>query len=118
MVCLESIEFPRTGNQRSNLRTKEIHSRFREVPAINPANHITTSQKVPFQKNQFKPLFQAVGNLSQPSLEKKREKESSDLLALTEKLKLPIFLLQSLVSSIKLFKIEKEVRETIDDKCA
>ena len=46
---------------------------------------------------------------------KKKKKESLDLLALTEKLKLPISLLQSLVFLVKLIKTGKEVEETAVD---
>ena len=62
-------------------------------------------------------LFQGVGTANQAFIwkKKKRERESLDLLALTEKLKLPISLLQSLVFLVKLIKTGKEVEETAVD---
>ena len=60
-------------------------------------------------------LFQGVGTANQAFIWKKKKKESLDLLALTEKLKLPISLLQSLVFLVKLIKTGKEVEETAVD---
>ena len=60
-------------------------------------------------------LFQGVGTANQAFIWKKKKRESLDLLALTEKLKLPISLLQSLVFLVKLIKTGKEVEETAVD---